>query len=43
MECGEKVIMLSTVGNHVVYLVCLILSMNPGVLSASLLWDVFGL
>lgn len=35
--------MLSAVGNYLAYLECFIFSRCPGVLTASLLWDVFGL
>lgn len=42
MECGEELIMLSIVGNYLVFLICFIFSMHPSALTASLLWDVVG-
>lgn len=42
MECGEELIMLSTVGNYLVFSIFFIFSMHPGALTASLLWDAVG-
>lgn len=42
MECGEELIMLSTVGNYLVFLIYFIFSMHPGALTVSVLWDVVG-